>query len=104
MPNFQEKVLTNKSVSQFTLLAKTKKGAKPDFHAAAKGDHARTLYNKVLEEVAKGLPGGQSRVGDGVFGAMMDVALVNDGPVTIQLDSKETKSGNILQPSPTPPQ
>lgn len=79
-------------VSQFTLLANTKKGAKPDFHGAAKGDEARSLYNQVLEKVAAGMPKGREDVGDGVFGAMMDVALVNDGPVTIQVDtSKEAE-------------
>lgn len=76
-------------VSQFTLLANVKKGAKPDFHAAAKGDHARELYSLVLEKVAGGLANGKEDVGDGVFGAMMDVALVNDGPVTIELDTQK---------------
>lgn len=76
-------------VSQFTLLATVKKGAKPDFHKAAKGDVARELYAQVLAGVAKGLPGGGNDVKDGEFGAMMDVALVNDGPVTIQLDTRE---------------
>lgn len=65
------------------------KGAKPDFHKAAKGDVARELYAQVLAGVAKGLPGGGNDVKDGEFGAMMDVALVNDGPVTIQLDTRE---------------
>lgn len=78
-------------VSQFTLLATVKKGAKPDFHAAAKGEVARELYAKVLQGVAEGLPGGEKDVKDGVFGAMMDVALVNDGPVTIELDTREKK-------------
>lgn len=76
-------------VSQFTLLANVKKGAKPDFHAAAKGDAARTLYNLVLDKVANGMVNGKNDVGDGVFGAMMDVALVNDGPVTIELDTEK---------------
>lgn len=75
-------------VSQFTLLASVKKGAKPDFHKAAKGDQARDLYAKVLELVAQGMPNGVQDVKDGVFGAMMDVALVNDGPVTIEIDSR----------------
>jgi D-tyrosyl-tRNA(Tyr) deacylase len=73
-------------VSQFTLLANVKKGAKPDFHAAAKGEEARRLYRTVLEKVAAGLASGL--VGDGEFGAMMDVALVNDGPVTIEIDTR----------------
>lgn len=73
-------------VSQFTLYANVKKGNKPDFHSAAKGQHAQTLYNTVLEHVRKSL--GSENVGDGVFGAMMDVALVNDGPVTIEWDTR----------------
>ncbi|VVT54389.1 uncharacterized protein SAPINGB_P004051 [Magnusiomyces paraingens] len=75
-------------VSQFTLYANIKKGAKPDFHRAAKGDIARELYAKVLDLVAAGMPNGKDDVKDGVFGAMMDVALVNDGPVTIEVDSR----------------
>lgn len=67
-----------------------KKGAKPDFHGAAKGDEARNLYNLVLEKVASGMPNGKEDIGDGVFGAMMDVALVNDGPVTIELDTRKS--------------
>jgi D-tyrosyl-tRNA(Tyr) deacylase len=74
-------------VSQFTLFGNIKKGAKPDFHNAAKGPRAQELYNQVLEKVKEGLPCGE--VGDGVFGAMMDVALVNDGPVTIEYDTKK---------------
>lgn len=75
-------------VSQFTLYAIVKKGAKPDFHRAAKGDVARELYAKVMDLVAQGMPNGKDDVKDGVFGAMMDVALVNDGPVTIEVDSR----------------
>ncbi|ODQ68265.1 hypothetical protein NADFUDRAFT_48915 [Nadsonia fulvescens var. elongata DSM 6958] len=75
-------------VSQFTLFANVKKGTKPDFHAAAKGEGAKVIYDKVLDKVAQGMT---KPVQDGVFGAMMDVALVNDGPVTIQFDTKETK-------------
>ncbi|CDO56271.1 similar to Saccharomyces cerevisiae YDL219W DTD1 D-Tyr-tRNA(Tyr) deacylase [Geotrichum candidum] len=76
-------------VSQFTLFANTKKGAKPDFHSAAKGEAAKSLYDIVLEKVSKGMPNGKEDIGDGVFGAMMDVALVNDGPVTITLDTEK---------------
>lgn len=82
-------MLTQAQVSQFTLLANVKKGAKPDFHGAAKGEEAKSLYNLVLEKVAAGLPNGKEDIGDGVFGAMMDVALVNDGPVTIELDTEK---------------
>lgn len=73
------------SVSQFTLYGTIKKGTKPDFHKAAKGHHAVELYEAFLSELRKGL--GEEKVKDGEFGAMMDVALVNDGPVTIVWDT-----------------
>jgi D-aminoacyl-tRNA deacylase len=66
-------------VSQFTLLANTKKGSKPDFHAAAKPDIARELYDYFVSRVSE--LHGKDAVKDGVFQAMMQVALVNDGPV-----------------------
>lgn len=69
----------NKSVSQFTLLASTKKGSKPDFHSAMAGDRARELYQRFVQKVQEGYQ--IERVKDGVFQAMMEVALVNDGPV-----------------------
>ncbi|CAK9437932.1 uncharacterized protein LODBEIA_P23100 [Lodderomyces beijingensis] len=75
------------SVSQFTLYGTLKKGTKPDFHKAAKGDEAVPLYEMLLEELRKGL--GQEKVKDGQFGAMMDVALVNDGPVTLVWDTSD---------------
>lgn len=83
-------------VSQFTLYAKVKKGNKPDFHTSAKGEHAHTLYHNVLDHVRKSL--GAENVGDGVFGAMMDVALVNDGPVTIEWDTRHDwkKKGEVV--------
>lgn len=75
------------SVSQFTLYATIKKGTKPDFHKAQKGHLANELYESFLLELRKGL--GDDKVKDGVFGAMMDVGIVNDGPVTIVYDTKE---------------
>lgn len=74
------------SVSQFTLLARTNKGSKPDFHMAAKGHIAIDLYNAFLQNLRKEL--GEDRVKDGQFGAMMSCQLINEGPVTILLDSK----------------
>lgn len=72
------------SVSQFTLYANTKKGRRPSFIEAARPEQAEPLwkfFNEKLEE--EGL-----NVQTGIFGAMMDVELVNDGPVTIIVDSK----------------
>ena len=69
-------------VSQFTLLADTEKGNRPSFAAAAQPEAAESLYECFCTELrALGLP-----VETGVFGAKMDVELVNDGPVTIVLD------------------
>lgn len=76
------------SVSQFTLYANVKKGAKPDFHKAQKGQHAVELYNDFLSQLRTGMHSEDS-VKDGVFGAMMDVGIVNDGPVTIVYDTKD---------------
>lgn len=77
------------SVSQFTLYGTIYKGTKPDFHRAAKGEVAVDLYNLFLKQLKQGL--GEDNVKDGEFGAMMDVGLVNDGPVTIVWDTKDTK-------------
>lgn len=68
------------TVSQFTLLASTKKGSKPDFHGALGGDEAKRLYQYFYSKVQQGYQA--DRVRDGVFQAMMEVALVNDGPVS----------------------
>ncbi|KAK6607969.1 d-tyrosyl-trna deacylase, partial [Botrytis cinerea] len=73
-------------VSQFTLLASTKKGSKPDFHGALGGDLARELYQLFVTKVQQGYA--SERVKDGVFQAMMEVALVNDGPVTLEMSTR----------------
>jgi D-tyrosyl-tRNA(Tyr) deacylase len=71
-------------VSQFTLLGDVRKGRRPSFIAAARGEQAEGLYERVAANLrAAGLP-----VATGVFGADMAVELVNDGPVTILLDTK----------------
>jgi D-aminoacyl-tRNA deacylase len=69
-------------VSQFTLLASTKKGNKPDFHGALGGEEAKRLYQYFYDRVKEGYS--VERVKDGVFQAMMEVALINDGPVSLQ--------------------
>lgn len=72
-------------VSQFTLHASTKKGNRPSFIKAARPEVAIPLYESFVSEL-KELIG--KEVFTGKFGAMMDVALINDGPVTIVIDSK----------------
>ena len=72
-------------ISQFTLHASTKKGAKPSWHRAAKPDHAVPLYEAMIAHLSAHLG---RPVATGRFGAMMKVALVNDGPVTVIIDSK----------------
>jgi D-aminoacyl-tRNA deacylase len=72
------------SISQFTLYGDCRKGRRPNFMSAAKPDHAESVYdyfNKVLKEKSV-------KVETGVFGAMMDVNLTNDGPVTLIIESK----------------
>ncbi|EFM09342.1 D-tyrosyl-tRNA(Tyr) deacylase [Paenibacillus curdlanolyticus YK9] len=72
------------SISQFTLYGDCRKGRRPNFMAAARPEPAEALYNRFNELLREtGL-----RVETGVFGAMMDVSLVNWGPITLVLDSK----------------
>lgn len=73
------------SISQFTLYANTLKGRRPSYDKAMKSSKSKTLYSEFNKRLKKeGL-----KVEEGIFGADMKVSLVNDGPVTIILDSKE---------------
>lgn len=86
--DFDTSVLENKfevlAVSQFTLYAGTARGRRPDFAEAARPETAEPLYDYFVKQLqAKGL-----RVATGKFGAMMEVHLVNDGPLTLIIESK----------------
>ena len=70
-------------VSQFTLYGDVRKGRRPSFDEAAPPESARPLYDSVIE----GIRGVGVKVATGEFGAMMDVSLVNNGPVTLLVDS-----------------
>lgn len=78
------------SISQFTLYADTRKGNRPSFTAAGSPAHASHLYDAFNEDLrALGF-----HVEEGIFGADMKVRLLNDGPVTILLDSRDMKKAN----------
>jgi D-tyrosyl-tRNA(Tyr) deacylase len=75
-------------ISQFTLYADTRRGNRPGFTEAAPPEVAESLYNKFVEYIGAEL--GEQRVRTGIFRAMMDVQLVNAGPVTIMVESKSS--------------
>ena len=72
-------------VSQFTLFAMTKKGNRPSYFKAAKGEISEPLYNQFCEKLQSLI---NKEIQKGIFGADMKVSLINDGPVTIWIDSK----------------
>jgi len=74
------------SISQFTLHAKTRKGNRPSYIRAARPEFAIPLYNSFNSRLSELLG---KRIKTGEFGAMMEIELVNDGPVTIIIDTKE---------------
>ncbi|KAF9532900.1 D-Tyr tRNAtyr deacylase-like domain-containing protein [Crepidotus variabilis] len=74
-------------VSQFTLMANTSKGNKPDFHRAMPTEPSKKLYSTFLEALK--LSYEADKIFDGRFGAMMSVSLMNEGPVTFTLDSRK---------------
>lgn len=73
-------------ISQFTLYGDCRKGRRPDFSSAGRPDAAQALYEQTIAALQKkGI-----RVQTGVFAAMMEIACVNDGPVTLLLDSRKS--------------
>jgi D-tyrosyl-tRNA(Tyr) deacylase len=76
-------------ISQFTLYGETAKGNRPSFIEAAKPDEAIPLYEYFIDRMKNNL--GDDKVKCGIFGAMMDITLINSGPVTIIVEGKNNK-------------
>jgi D-tyrosyl-tRNA(Tyr) deacylase len=77
-------------VSQFTLYGDTRKGNRPSYSDAAPPEVAERLYESFVHRLRQLL--GDQKVATGVFRAMMDVELINDGPVTVLIESKDSSS------------
>jgi D-tyrosyl-tRNA(Tyr) deacylase len=73
-------------ISQFTLYGETARGNRPSFTDAAKPEEAIPLYEKFINRLKNNI--GNAKVKTGIFGAMMDIELVNYGPVTVLVESK----------------
>ena len=78
-------------VSQFTLYADTRRGNRPGFTEAARPEEAEPLYEEFVARMKAVL--GEEHVATGVFGAMMEVNIVNDGPVTVMIEAPVTDGG-----------
>ena len=74
-------------ISQFTLYGDTRKGNRPSFTEAAEPVHAEKIYEQFVERVADNI--GKEKVKTGIFAAMMEVEIINDGPVTVLVKSKD---------------
>lgn len=74
-------------ISQFTLYGDASKGNRPSFIEAARPEEAEKLYNTFVDRLKENI--GKDKVVTGIFGAMMNVEIINDGPVTIIINSKE---------------
>lgn len=75
-------------ISQFTLYGETMKGNRPGFTLSAKPETAIPLYESFIERIKQKI--GEEKVKSGIFGAMMSVKIINDGPVTLIIDSKNS--------------
>lgn len=73
-------------ISQFTLYGDSRKGNRPSFNEAAPPQLAEELYEKFIDRVKANI--GKDKVKSGIFGAMMEVEIINDGPVTVLVESK----------------
>ena len=73
-------------ISQFTLYGETAKGNRPSFTLAARPEFADDMYKNFIERLKANL--GENKIKTGIFGAMMEVKIINDGPVTLMVESK----------------
>ena len=76
-------------ISQFTIYGETSKGNRPSFIEAARPEEAIPLYNQFISRVKMNL--GEEKIKAGIFGARMDIELINYGPVTVIVESKKNK-------------